>query len=251
MSWVLIDDAIFDHPKILAVGPHAALLHLAAIVWSARNLTDGFVPDAKVGTLVNWDDAAEYEPLESDKPGGLVSASRVQPYDLANALVAVRLWQETDDGYRIHDYLEYQRSREQILASRARDRVRKGCGPNGIRAESSRIPAAPNPNPTRDVPSPDVLPGISGRSEARSTVGKGKHGAPRRAPATLWPDDFKLTEERRDVARAFGIDPATEWAKFKDSALAHGRRYANWDAAWRSWCRNAESFAGRGGNAAR
>jgi hypothetical protein len=60
-----------------------------------------------------------------------------------------------------------------------------------------------------------------------------------------WPDDLKLTDERRQVAADLGLDPAWEWNKFRDHALAHDSRYANWDMAWRSWCRQAIDF-GRG-----
>ena len=52
------------------------------------------------------------------------------------------------------------------------------------------------------------------------------------------PADFGLTEERRQCGRDRGWNDArttSEFARFTDSALAHNRAYANWDAAWRNW----------------
>ena len=52
------------------------------------------------------------------------------------------------------------------------------------------------------------------------------------------PADFGLTEERRQCGRDRGWNDTrttSEFARFTDSALAHNRVYANWDAAWRSW----------------
>lgn len=35
----------------------------------------------------------------------------------------------------------------------------------------------------------------------------------------------------------------TEAEKFRDYALAHRKTYADWPAAWRTWCRNAERWS--------
>jgi len=45
-----------------------------------------------------------------------------------------------------------------------------------------------------------------------------------------------------------------EFARFKDSALAHDRRYADWPAAWRNWQRspyNKSNGSGGGGTPAK
>ena len=45
--WARLDDAILDNPEeIIAAGPLGFALHVAAITWCARNLTDGFIPQA-------------------------------------------------------------------------------------------------------------------------------------------------------------------------------------------------------------
>src|SRR5690606_35902458 len=90
MSWVRIDDHFPDHPKIAmlgSLGPVAGWLHVAALCYCARYLTDGFIPAGQVMRL------ADFGP-------------RVRATDLAERLVAVGLWDHRDGGYSIHDYLE-------------------------------------------------------------------------------------------------------------------------------------------------
>jgi len=63
--------------------------------------------------------------------------------------------------------------------------------------------------------------------------------------ATAFPEDFTLTEKRREWASQGGIDAGYEFAKFRDHHRARGSVFKDWDAAWRTWCRNALEFAQR------
>jgi hypothetical protein len=122
MAWVRLDDAITEHPKVLDAGPLALALHVAALCFANRHLTDGFIHRRKVATLFDFSEVAEIE--ESDL-GRLderrVAAWRVDPHVLASQLESAGLWEWDDEqgGWQIHDYLEYQPSREQVLADRA------------------------------------------------------------------------------------------------------------------------------------
>src|SRR3989304_5015706 len=61
MTWARFDDAILDNPKIIRVGPIGFALHVAAITWCARNLTDGFIPEAKAKQILSttWPQSSE------------------------------------------------------------------------------------------------------------------------------------------------------------------------------------------------
>jgi hypothetical protein len=72
-----------------------------------------------------------------------------------------------------------------------------------------------------------------------------KNPAPRTTVRTTLPDPFPLTEAMRRFALEGGLDAELQFQKFKDSARANGRRYADWVAAWRYWCRNAGEFEAR------
>lgn len=96
MTWARFDDQFPDHPKVAEVGPLGGWLHVCAICYCSRMLTDGFVPKGQVRKLADIDD--------------------VTP--LLTALVAAGLWEECEGGYRVHDYLEYNPAAEQVKAQR-------------------------------------------------------------------------------------------------------------------------------------
>lgn len=103
MTWVRLDDGFADHPKIEAAGPMAAWLHVAALCYCARHLTDGRVPKVKARRLV-----------DIPSPGKHIAA-----------LVAAGLWLDDGDDYVIHDYLDYQPSRAQVEVEREKERDKK------------------------------------------------------------------------------------------------------------------------------
>ena len=106
MAWAKLDDGFADHPKVIEAGPLASWLFVCGLTYCARQLTDGFIPAGQMRKLADVDNAKE----------------------LAQTLVSVGLWEECDGGYMIHDYLEYNPSRERVLATRE---VRAEVGSRG------------------------------------------------------------------------------------------------------------------------
>lgn len=141
--WVKIDDGILDNPKIASVGIQGFAVYVASIVFSARNLLDGFLPDSRWNLLLPQTEMT-----------------------VADDLVRVGLWEKCPGGYRIHDFLKYNPSRARVLRLRARDRSRhrpeSERNPSGIRAEStrsrSRISPSPVVSPNGEVPEEAILP---------------------------------------------------------------------------------------------
>jgi hypothetical protein len=93
MPWAKLDDQFPDHPKIEAAGPAAAWLFVASICYSGRYLTDGFIPAGRVARLT----------------------ALPNPEACAARLVEAGLWEPVENGYYIHDFLEYNPSREMVL----------------------------------------------------------------------------------------------------------------------------------------
>lgn len=62
------------------------------------------------------------------------------------------------------------------------------------------------------------------------------------------PDDFTLTTDREAVLRESvpDADALGEFAQFTDHHRSRGNAMLDWDAAWRTWCRNAARFQARG-----
>lgn len=94
MPWFKVDDQLATHPKVVAAGNAAMGLWARAGSWSAQQLTDGHIPAAMVAVL-----------------GG-------RPAD-ARKLVQVGLWDIAGDGYRFHDWEEYQPTRGVVEAQRS------------------------------------------------------------------------------------------------------------------------------------
>lgn len=117
MTWVKLDDGFAEHPKLIAAGGDAGWLHICAMCWSARNLTDGFLPAGIIGRL----------------------SDRRKPEALARTLVKVGLWEPADGGWMIHDWGDFQPSKERIEAERsaARDRMRRHRA-GDVRANNGR-----------------------------------------------------------------------------------------------------------------
>lgn len=91
MAWVKVDTSFATHPKTLQVGPLGEALWLRGLCYAADHLTDGFVPDTFLKRM------------------GDLKATPV-----AAKLVAVGLWERVEGGYQIHDYLVWQRSRDEV-----------------------------------------------------------------------------------------------------------------------------------------
>lgn len=133
MTWVKLDDQFADHPKIAGMGslaPLAGWLHVCALCYCARYLTDGFIPAGQVQRLASFE------------------GTDVQ--ELVAALIDVGLWERAERGYQVHDYLEYNPTRESVEAERqqARERMqnlRKCSGE--VRANNSRSSVTPVPVP--------------------------------------------------------------------------------------------------------
>lgn len=151
MPWVRFDDHFPVNRKVDGLSDTAFRLHVSAIFWCARNLTDGVVPEAD---------------LE------LVTARVRAPARFSTELVHRGLWHEAGfecgsehcpppgpDGWVIHDYWEFQPSKEKVIADRASNAERQknwrernalhgpnNGGSNGVsNARSNKTPSRPVP----------------------------------------------------------------------------------------------------------
>ena len=68
MTWVRLDDGIYDHPKMLSVAPSDRLLYVWGLCWSARHGTDGVIPTSALPYL------ALFAGADTDASSRLVAA---------------------------------------------------------------------------------------------------------------------------------------------------------------------------------
>ena len=105
MTWTKLSDTFAEEMDAAGIDPEAFTLHVAALCYCNRLLTDGKFPVRKVKTLY---------PLED-------------PDLAAKTLVNANLWELSEDGqeYQILNFLTDQKPREKILADREAGRIRQ------------------------------------------------------------------------------------------------------------------------------
>lgn len=103
MAWCRIHDGAMTHPKVGGMSDKAFRLWVWGLAHSQQHLTDGLI------TL----DAV---------PARLKRASQ--------ELIARRLWEPHDVGFKVHDYLDWNDSREAVMAKRdgAKNRFNRWAG---------------------------------------------------------------------------------------------------------------------------
>jgi hypothetical protein len=127
-SYFPLDVNFFDHPKVMPLGDLTLRMHLSAIGYANRLMTDGFIAAPVPGRLVEWDH------YDTDAP---------TPQSCTAELVRAVLWHRADepcprghddtcpklsgDGWRIHDFLDHNRSKEERERSQEQERERKAA----------------------------------------------------------------------------------------------------------------------------
>lgn len=107
MPWVRLDDEFATHRVIKGLTDAAFRLHVEALCWCSTNTTDGHIRGVELQQI-------DLRPRAKKAAAELVNAGRWHTRGHA----CPKCPQPTD-GWIIHDYLEFQFSRERILADRA------------------------------------------------------------------------------------------------------------------------------------
>lgn len=118
MSWIRLDDNFPDHPKVITLSDKAFRVYISGLCYSSRYLTDGFLSDPVVNRL-----------------DGVLSAEE---------LAGVGLWSRAENGWEIASYAEYQSSKEQVEAAKARNRERVAKWRNKKQEEEEEVNAISN-----------------------------------------------------------------------------------------------------------
>lgn len=136
MSWVRVDDKAWSHPKISNLSANGVRLWIFSLCWCNEHETDGVIPSTTLRLLKGTKRSAE-------------------------ELVSAGLWEATEKGWEIHDFLQFQPSRAQKNEQRAKtaDRVKRFRNAVTPPNKSARVTPekrssndAPVPGPTRPVP---------------------------------------------------------------------------------------------------
>ena len=171
--WVKVDDQFPDHIKLARLGRYTPLcgwLYVCGLAFCNRQLTDGRIPKLKIHSLTSFVGLG----IETGcVPGMATVGEDVDITKVAHCLVAVGLWEEDEQDYIVHDYLDFQPSRDEVIAERnaaiARRERHRWNGSGDVR-----------PNVTRT--SPDVRPNVALRSPAPDPDPEDQDQDPPRTP---------------------------------------------------------------------
>lgn len=193
--------------------PSAIGAFVIMLSYCGDNLTDGYVDE----------DTAEF-----------VLDITVQELD---ALQQAGLIESVDGGYAVHDYLEHNRSREQVLSERKRtaNRVAKH------RHESDVTPLHPDCNGVtsqkhQNTRTPE--PKKKEKEELHSSFSK-----------EIGVSDFELAREKAhanaDIIRNYpSLDLSDAWNAFNSRHYGETRSVNDWVRLWKGWCQRRANMSG-------
>ena len=183
MTWVRVDDAAPEHPKIAQCGPLGFALWIAGLAYCNRNLTDGFIPTGVASRLLSWthpDSEGNHLKLAATWDGEYMGGGwDIDAEEVIAILIRVDLWEEVPGGYRVHDYLDYQPSKQDILALKEK---RAAAGRIGglhtqanAKASALATPQANGQAKSKPSPRPNPAPSqpIEGQTDHQIIARKG------------------------------------------------------------------------------
>lgn len=172
MTWFKVDDNLAFHPKAIAAGNAAMGLWVRLGSYTSAQNLNGFVPDSVAKSL-----------------GSFREMKR---------LLDARLVVEVSGGYMLHDYLDYNPSREKVQADRLAATQRKAKS----RARHSDVTAMSR----RDTPvtHSDVTPSVTALSQRPD---------PTRPENTLAPRSQRARNPMWDTLSELFAEPATKTEK--------------------------------------
>ena len=233
MAWVRIDDGFADHPKILGVGPIGAIIQVRAFCYCGRYLTDGYVPNDAIPGLLHGLDHIGIS--TGGVPGMIEIGHDATDVDWAEVLVKNGLWEPTKDGkgYMVHDYLDYNPSRREILQARKNKKIAGQAGGKAsaqARAQASaqatveqsvkEPPNSPSPSPSEKNKNPSVGSPVTshspvgapdGRHGSGNTKGKKARAAEQAEYERVRQQEWAMLtpQQREDRIRMGMVPPAT------------------------------------------
>ena len=209
MPWVKLDDHFDEHPKVARIGPLGIALQVAGLCYCNRNLTDGFIPRAVARTLLDWQTEQDGVLWTLARTSGM-QGDDVTAQWVIDLLVDAGVWEEADGGYRVHDYADYQPTKEAIDIER---RKKQAAGQAGglARAKqvleqtqstsSSKIQAKLKPVP---VPVPVPVPLVNKHFSEEETESV---PAPKRGTRAAFLSPPLSSEERGQLIARFLAEP--------------------------------------------
>ena len=230
--WFKVDDSFFSNPKTAMLSDGATALWLRSGSWSAQQLTDGFIPSRMVPMFRGSDDSVR-------------------------ELCDVGLWErdEERDGYRFHDWSDYQPDGEEVDALRKKRSEagkrganrRWGKPENGKNGKTDgKCHSKPMANAwqtdgksmANSCPVPVPVPDKKEKEEYSSSFSK-----------EIGVKDFGESQECGETDRTLAVeypnlDLESAWLAFASRHQDETRAIGDWTRLWKGWCQRRANMSG-------
>lgn len=192
--------------------PSAISAFVVMLSYCGDNLTDGYVDD----------DTAEF-----------VLDITVQELD---ALQQVGLIESVDGGYVIHDYLEHNRSRQQVMAKRKRERERYSA--ESLPAESAQTAGRIKTESGQTPEHQTTRTQKKEKEEYSSSFSK-------EISPTEYADMAEKDATDRTIASEYtNLDLTGAWNAFASRHQSETRTINDWTRLWKGWCQRRANMSG-------
>lgn len=189
-----------------AIGAYAIMLS-----YCGDNLTDGYV-DADTAEFVL--DISEQE-LDALQQAGLVES--------------------VEGGYVVHDYLEHNRSRQQVMAKRKRERERYSA--ESLPAESAQTAGRIETESGQTPEHQNTRTQKKEKEEYSSSFSK--------ETVKDFGDSRECGETDRTLAVEYpNLDLESAWLAFADRHQDETRAIGDWTRLWKGWCQRRANMSG-------
>lgn len=258
--WVKLSQDFPQHPKMKSVSEPARCLFVELLCYCSRFLTDGEIsrdaandlamPIAIHTAMLKALPKAMREAMLKAMPAAMLDFE-----EIADALLDELCTNDptkpsltkTEDGFKVSDYLDYQTSKNDILA--LQERGRKMAQARWGKKTDAKSNASSNAS--SNAQSNAISNAISNakrntEKEKEKDTSKEKIykketeplPAKTRKRAVPLPADWEPNPTHARIALERGIDLEAQAEKFRDYARAHGKAYRDWDAGFRNWLRS-------------
>lgn len=119
LAYIQVEASVRTHKKFLEAGPAASWLWLCGMGYCQDGLTDGFIPCQAIEYL-----------------GVKASAAK----KLTCVLVVAGLWEVVEGGWRVHDYLDHNRSASDIQTTKDRRKAGGSLGGRPTKESAEKPP---------------------------------------------------------------------------------------------------------------
>ena len=193
--------------------PSAISAFVVMLSYCGDNLTDGYVDE----------DTAEF-----------VLDITVQELD---ALQQVGLIESVDGGYVIHDYLEHNRSRQQVMAKRKRERERYSA--ESLPAESAQTAGRIETESGQTPEHQNTRTPKKEKEEYSSSFSK-------EINATEFGDSWDCRDvANKTIATEYpNLDLESAWLAFAGRHQDETRATGDWKRLWKGWCQRRANMSG-------